>query len=527
MSSNPLARRSLAIGFSLMGSFLTGLPPALAELEITPGMRQLTTVNQLSDVQPTDWAFQALQSLVERYDCLAGYSDGTFRGNRAMTRSEFAAGLNACLERINQFIATATPDLVPTVDRQTLTTLQENFAAELASLRGRVEALDTRTTTLEKQSFATTTKLTGQVVVVGNAGGVTGNTLVDPNGRAIANTAPNATTIYRVALDFNTSFSGSDLLKLRLGTGSGGANDNAAAVLEPNFGSGLDFSSKPPAFGTLEVLRLYYTFKPSSEFTVSIGPDIRITDFVDFNRYANLGFRDFSTEALVNNYILFPVSGPTSGASVTWNPAQVPLAVRALYAVADAANPGNQGLLKGTAPFVRLLYPIAGNPLTADLGDRGLFGQTYQGYVEVEYAPSNTFTLRLQYSGGSVFEHRFDVVGLNAELTLAKTIGLFGRYGYGRYTNTAFGTLRPHYWMAGVAMRDIWLKGSQAGIAIGQPFIENTIGNATQTNLEAFYTLPINDSIRITPLVQVITHPSNQAANGTIITGSVRTVFAF
>ncbi|TAD87550.1 MAG: hypothetical protein EA000_07150, partial [Oscillatoriales cyanobacterium] len=34
---------------------------------------QVTSVSQLSDVRPTDWAFQALQSLVERYGCIAGY----------------------------------------------------------------------------------------------------------------------------------------------------------------------------------------------------------------------------------------------------------------------------------------------------------------------------------------------------------------------------------------------------------------------------------------------------------------------
>lgn len=59
---------------------------------------QVTSVSQLSDVQPTDWAFQALQSLVERYGCIAGYPDGTFRGNRAATRYELAAALNACLD---------------------------------------------------------------------------------------------------------------------------------------------------------------------------------------------------------------------------------------------------------------------------------------------------------------------------------------------------------------------------------------------------------------------------------------------
>jgi S-layer homology domain len=53
----------------------------------------VTSVSELSDVQPTDWAFQALQSLVERYGVIAGYKDGTFKGDRALTRYEFAAGL--------------------------------------------------------------------------------------------------------------------------------------------------------------------------------------------------------------------------------------------------------------------------------------------------------------------------------------------------------------------------------------------------------------------------------------------------
>ena len=57
-------------------------------------MEQVTSVWQLSDVNPRDWAFQALQSLVERYGVITGYPDGTFKGNRALTRYEFAAGLN-------------------------------------------------------------------------------------------------------------------------------------------------------------------------------------------------------------------------------------------------------------------------------------------------------------------------------------------------------------------------------------------------------------------------------------------------
>ncbi|MFM6192449.1 iron uptake porin, partial [Planktothrix sp.] len=108
--------------------------------EVSDALEQVTSVSQLSDVQPTDWAFQALQSLVERYGCIAGYPDGTYKGNRAMTRYEFAAGLNACLERVNELIAASVANLVTREDLAVLQRLQEEFAAELATLRGRVYA---------------------------------------------------------------------------------------------------------------------------------------------------------------------------------------------------------------------------------------------------------------------------------------------------------------------------------------------------------------------------------------------------
>ena len=128
-------------------------------------MGQVNSVSQFRDVQPTDWAFQSLQSLVERYGCIAGYPNGTYRGNRALTRYEFAAGLNACLDRVNELIATATSNLVTREDLATLQRLQEEFAAELATLRGRVDALESRAAAIEANQFSTTTKLSGVTIV--------------------------------------------------------------------------------------------------------------------------------------------------------------------------------------------------------------------------------------------------------------------------------------------------------------------------------------------------------------------------
>jgi porin len=238
------------------------------------------------------------------------------------------------------------------------------------------------------------------------------------------------------------------LLKIRIDAGSNGAIDNAAAFLEPNFGSILQFSDSPPR-ENVGIGRAYYSFKPFQDFTVSLGPAIVPTDYIARNRYANENSRNFATQALVYNYVLFPINGLSSGAVAEWNPNAGPLTVRALYAAADAANPSNRRIVAGLSASTRLLYPDAN-------GGRGLFGNFQQGMAELEYAPRENFALRLQYSGGEVFDRRFDVFGANAELALSQQVALFGRYGLGSYNYTAFGDLNPNYWMAGISFQDLF-----------------------------------------------------------------------
>ena len=183
--------------------------------------QNVTSVSQLSDVKATDWAFTALQSLVERYGCIAGYPDRTFRGKQATSRYEFAAGLNACLDKINEIISAGLADKVGKEDLATLQKLQEEFAAELATLRGRVDALDAKTTKLEAQQFSTTTKLSGQAIFAVSGGGASGSPFLSSLNALPGNTtagvidngepfpiAPsgnvNTTLNARVRLDLNT-----------------------------------------------------------------------------------------------------------------------------------------------------------------------------------------------------------------------------------------------------------------------------------------------------------------------------------
>ena len=87
-------------------------------------LEQVTSITQFSDVDPTDWAHQALSNLIERYGCVAGYPNGTYRGNRAMTRFEAAALLNACLDRVTEVT-------------DELKRLMKEFEKELAIVKGR------------------------------------------------------------------------------------------------------------------------------------------------------------------------------------------------------------------------------------------------------------------------------------------------------------------------------------------------------------------------------------------------------
>jgi hypothetical protein len=474
---------------------------------VTLASELASAVHQLQDVQPTDWAFTALQSLMERYGIIQGYPNGFFRGDRSISRSEFAAALNRVLAEIEQ----GAINNLSSTDLATLRKLQANFAAELTSLQKRL-------TTLENNQFSTTTKLKGQTIFALSTGGFTGDRVIAPTGTVVTTEQPNPTLLYRSSLDLDTSFTGTDLLKVRLVTGSDGGSDNIAGFLEPNFGSVLDFSLAGKD-GEFSLARLYYSFTPVEEVKVTLGSLMVATEYVDRNSYANSSVKDFSTQAIINNFVLFP-RGRGSGAVVEWSPSGVPLKVTALYIAGNAASgQASDRVIEGSAAPI-LLFPNRG-------GKGGLFDDPYQGIVEAEYSPRENITLRLQYSGGEIFESNFDAIGINGEWAITPKLGIFARYGGSNYDNTFQGDIAPNYWQAGIAFPDLFKTGASSGIAIAQPFIEDNIGNATQTNLEAFYNLPLQDHITLTPLIQVVINPGNQNDSGTITTGALRTVFSF
>ncbi|MCB4378236.1 MULTISPECIES: iron uptake porin [unclassified Synechococcus] len=209
---------------------------------------QVTSVTQFSDVYPTDWAYQALANLVEQYGCVAGYPNGTFRGNRAMTRYEAAALLNACLDRITEVT-------------DELRRLLKEFETELAILKGRVDGLEARVGELEATQFSTTTKLRGQADFF--TGAVKYADRDECNEKSPGSCESDGFSFsYRYTLNLDTSFTGKDRLYTRLRTG------NMKNVWTESDSYLADAKSGD---NTIKVDKLWYSFPIGNEFKVTVG----------------------------------------------------------------------------------------------------------------------------------------------------------------------------------------------------------------------------------------------------------------
>lgn len=147
MASKQFTPYLLAGSLLLSGSFF--VPAAEARIEALPTSRaedtRVTSIDDLSDVNPHHWAYDAVKELVEKYDVIEGYPAGkdgkhSFKGKQFVTRYEMAAALRDLLQG---------GKIVSTGDVNTLNQLKNELAPELAALDARTEALEARTTVLE------------------------------------------------------------------------------------------------------------------------------------------------------------------------------------------------------------------------------------------------------------------------------------------------------------------------------------------------------------------------------------------
>lgn len=502
---------------------------------------QVNSVSQLSDIKPSDWAFQALQSLVERYGVITGYPNLTFKGNRTLTRYEFAAGLNAAIERLRELLATNTSNLVRKEDWETLQKLQNQFSPELTALRGRVDQLEAKTEILKQQQFSTTSILNGRAqIVIGSL--FAGNNVITKK------PAPRVVTMQdSFSLRLNTSFSGKDVLTVT----AGGANiislgQTRAGLLGTYDGRTADNANITLAPNQISLTGLRYRFLPTPNTQVNIyaqndganeiGFSVPINPYFEssFASGAN-GISRFSRRALVYNY---GDNGP--GIAILQRLGKR-FQAGVAYSAPNGGNPSaNNGLFSGRYLVLgQILYTAPGSNFRISAA----YVNTYsppntQGFNGTNFGPaagSNLVNSTVPGAGtiGNLY-------GVQAFYRIDPKFAINGWVSYGVHRYLGRGDGRAMDWALGLSFPDLFSQGSLGGLFVGMAprlisLSKNVnlgagLGQADKDvslHVEAFYQYKLTDNIDITPGLIWVTAPDSNASNPGSLYGWVRALFRF
>ncbi len=474
-------------------------------------LAQVTSVDQLSDVQTSHWAFQSVKSLVERYNCVAGYPDGTFRGNRSMSRYEFAALLNGCLDRVVELIPSGTN---PGADMAMVNKLREEFAAELATLRGKVDGLDFRVSELEgANKFSTTAKLKGKVEFI--TGGVFG-----PNDKAGSANGANdfedqITFGQRTRLDITSSFTGKDKLRVRLHQRN---NDSFGSNRTGTNMSRIDVQGDS---GSVEVEKLNYNFKPSKNISASVWAlGAGMDDFLDADK-AKVQTTRFAKRNPLTHRSNSEDQGV--GGTIKFNK-NVNLQVG--YTTVD----GNQA---GTGNGIGGSYDV-GTQLNVKAGGFKI-GATYvhsEGKSGTDYSHKTGSSAASLFTGSTVTGVSSDSFGIQASTRLGKKTKVGGWYGLTNVNedgNSNEATLQN--WAVFASIKDFAKKGNVLGMTFGMP-PKVTSGTNKETNgtsylLDVTYRHKVTDRLSLQPGVYAVFNPNHTDSNSTIYGAVLNTTFKF
>jgi Carbohydrate-selective porin, OprB family len=442
-------------------------------------------------------------------------------------------------------------------DLEAVKALQEEFKAELATLKGRVDSLEARAAVLEAQQFSTTTKLVGEAIFQGTiAGGkvpVTGGP-VGPQ----ASVGDNATFNYRATLNFLTSFTGKDLLITSLQQGNYAQNITNVNAAGFNF-TGLLGPQVAQANGdsnSVALFNLQYRFPVLNDkgtvYAVAVGGEL--SDFVDT---LNPNFDSDGQGALsafglrnpiyrqINNY----QGSQFTGTGLGFN-----------YAFSDRLSLGVGYLAVGQD---------ATDAAVSGGGDSaGLFGGDYGAIAQLTFKPTKTLGLGLTYvrsysktppnvgfggiTGTVLANNPFDLAGGGNTPTSANSVGgqfnweVSPRFALSGWVGATFANAESSQgavvrgddstilnFALAASFPDLFGKGNMGGIILGaEPsVISSSIPGNTDADfplhIEALYRFKVNDYISITPGVIAILNPEGNSGNDPVIIGTIRTTFSF
>jgi hypothetical protein len=489
---------------------------------------QNNIIQQFQDIQPTDWSYQALQNLIKRYGCISGFNDRTYRGAQAISRNEFVAGLNSCLNSIEQIIARTKN--VPQTDIDTILRLMQEFQSELAILQGRTDGSQARLIDLEATQFSTTSKLQGEAVF--GLGSILSGDSDYPSGTLRDRTSTILAS--RLRLDFQTSFQGDDLLFTRF---SRGDFEGFAPELETFQGS-LAFAEPDSNNSDLRLEDLHYSSSLGDRFGFIVGAagvdanDIAPTiNFLD----GDGGSGAVSTFGTRNPLYYLPSD---AGLGINYRPIdRVKISTGYVASSANESTSGN-GLFNGP-------YSALGQITLEPFKSLSLAATYIHSYNQSDTA-TGTSQANLRSQTAELFGEAVSTVsnsyGLELSWAISDRIILGGWGGLSKVKNLDTlnqqidrGTQNIWNWAATLAIPDLGKEGSLAGIVVGsEPQVTNsTIENLPEDgdrslHLEAFYQYQVNNNIAITPGVIWITKPdSNTQDLEDLVIGTVRTTFSF
>ncbi|MEL6441173.1 MAG: iron uptake porin [Cyanobacteria bacterium J06621_8] len=487
---------------------------------------QMNSVQQLQEINSTDWSYQAFQDLRERYDCVAAVLEprtpvdmGIFskQPETPISRAEFALRLNTCLNQLENRLAQA--QNIPHQDLELILRLMQEFQSDLATLKGGSDGAEARLQDLEATQFSPTSKLQGEAIfALGSplSGG-------DDASSVLGN---------RLRLELTTSFQGEDLLFTRLTSSRFPGFSEALGTFEG------DLSFAENTDGDIQLDTLYYSFRVGDrlEFILGAagleGDDIAPTiSFLD----GDGGSRAISTFGTRN-----PIYNPPgeAGVGVSYSPIeQIKLSTG--YLASRAEDPSSDaGLFAG--PY-SVLGQIILNPI-----ENLSFAATYVHSFNQSDTETGTNLANLQNFSAGLFGSELPTVnssyGLELSWSINSRLVIGGRGGLSKVSNLDTlqqpidrGTQDIWDWAASIALPDLGKEGSVAGIVVGS---EPTETNSSITNIpedgdrslhvEAFYQYQINDNISVTPGVVWITEPdSNVEDSPDLLIGIVRTTFSF
>jgi len=460
---------------------------------------QVSSINQFSDVHPTDWVYQALSNLIERYGCAAGNPKGSFTGGQALSRYEAAALLNACLDRISEV-----PD--------DLKKLMAEFEKELAVLRGHVDGLEAKVGELQAIQFSTTTKLSGQATFVLGANSFSGSAGDLVNGsRAVYG----ATTFsYDVQLTFDTSFNGKDLLRTNLRAGNfadssfGGAGPSSLSQLEVAFQEDL---GNADGGDVIAIDRLFYQI-PFGNFTFSVGGRIGQEDMLAIwpSVYPSETVLDVLTlggaPAAYNKNL-------GAGAGLWWQKNGFAVSANYVAANGDVGAPAAGGIAtagSGGTGTVQLGYS------DDQWGLAAIYSRIQNGNDLIVYGTN--FALNSFGNPGTTNAYALSGFWQPAEASWIPSISA----GWGLNSTSYSGAVdsqglvsTSQSWSVGLQWQDVFVKGNALGMAVGQPtFATSLEGNASPNDgnyaWEWWYKFQVTDNISITPALIYLSRPLGQ-----------------